>query len=455
MSTKKLKKKIRKMAAADLDLDVLPEQTDGPSGGGVVPPTEDIPEVSSDDLDSDDSSSDDDDSSDEKSDDEVAAAEGDDEDSDSDSEDDESDAAGPSYAGPAVQEGDPNQSQAPQPTEPGAPSAVDPGLSSSDDSSEISGDEFGAQQPGVPGNPDDPSSPTPVEAGLDEMIIHPIAEVLNEKTAQLELYLFNRDGKNPAWLLIADGDPYAKICLDDQQNPEMIRQAFCADSYADTVLVNAKKLGLMPVLADVKARFYHAQIFKSQLSQRLTKKITAKVEKRVATANDRYAERVQNLMHLVVKAAATNFFKDPDNFKLAMIQMMRTAGVADPKQLVERLFLEHAPQWFKSVMTKASDWATYNKDAMKQIRASIEDMGVRDVDYDAAALAATDARDNARHAVAHGTEMPDGVPLSTQGPHSQNLTPGRAVVAQASDDQLREQYRARLQGLRRTRRLAE
>ena len=72
MSTKKLKKKIRKMAAADLDLDVLPEQTDGPSGGGVVPPTEDIPEVSSDDLDSDDSSSDDDDSSDEKSDDDES-----------------------------------------------------------------------------------------------------------------------------------------------------------------------------------------------------------------------------------------------------------------------------------------------------------------------------------------------------------------------------------------------
>jgi hypothetical protein len=453
--SKKLQKKIQKMAAADLDIDVLAKRAadEPPMPPAETPPAEtppaeplppadaDVPEVSSDDLDSDDS--DDEDESEESSSDDV-----------------EDDAAGPSYAGPEVQPNDPNQAQAPQPTEPGAPSAVDPGLSSdssgSSDDSSISADELGAQLPGVAGNPDDPTNPTPVEAAIEEMIIHPIAEVVDEKTAQLEMFLFDRDGKHPAWLLMADQDPFAKICLADQQNPEMIRQAFCADSYADTVLANAKKLGLMPVLADVKARFYHAQIFKSQLSQRLTKKITAKVEKRVATANDKYAEKVQRLMHLVVKAAATNFFKDPDTFKSAMVQSMRAAGVENPKPLVEKLFLEHAPSWFKTVLAKANDWATYNPDAMKQIRASIEDMGVREVDYDTATTAASDARDQARHAVASSSnEMPAGVPLATQGMHSASMGPTRTVVAQADEETLRQQYRDRLRGLRHSRRLAE
>lgn len=449
MSTKskKLKKKIQKVAAADLDIDVLTKTADDPvamppaTAPVATPPTSDVPEVSSDDLDPS-SDSDDDEDSDKP---QPPAA------------DPEVQGAGPSYAGPAVQEGDPNQTQAPQPTEPGAPSAVDPGLSSdsSSDDSALSADEIGAQQPGVPGSPDDPTNPTPVEAGVDEMIIHPIAEVIDEKTAQLEMYLFDREGKDPAWMLIANGDPYAKICLSDQQQPEMIRQAFCADSYADTVLANAKKLGLLPVLADVKARFYHAQIFKSQLSQQLTKTITAKVEKRVATANDKYAERTAGLMELVVKGAATNFFKDPDPFKAAMVAAFRAAGVENPKPIVEKLFLEHAPSWFKVVQTKATEWATYNQDAMKQIRAAIDDMGVRDVDYDTPRTAASDARDQARAAVAQGSEMPAGVPLSTQGTYSHSVAPSRAVAAQADDDKLREQYRNRLRGLRHSRRLAE
>jgi hypothetical protein len=359
-----------------------------------------------------------------------------------------------------VQEGDPNQSQAPaSPAAPGATPPVDPGAASDSSSGSdlsMSSDEMGAQQPGVGGPVDDPTTPIPAEAGVDEMIIHPIAEVLDEKTASLEMFLFDAQGKNPAWMVIANGDPYAKICLTDQENPELIRQAFCADSYADTVMANAKKLGMMTVLADVKARFYHAQIFKSQLAETLTKKITANVEKRVATANDKYNERVAEMMHLVVKAASVNFFKDPDPLKAAMVQVMRAAGVADPTAAIEQLFATHAPEWFKRVLAKATEWTTFAPDAMKQIRASIDDMGVRSVDYVAAA--AQDARDTARHEVAAPTSMALGVPLVTQGHHSRSLAPqsaGARVAATSEEEQLRQQYRTRLQGLRQSRRTGE
>jgi hypothetical protein len=452
---KKLKKKIQKMAAADLDIDVLQskraDEVPPPPAddhGIVTPPESEVTALPDDDESSDDSSDESD----------QLAPTADDSDSDSNDEDDESTAAGPTYAGPEVQEGDPNQSMAPaSPASPGATPPVDPGAAS-DSSSDlsVSSDEMGAQQPGVGGPTDDPTTPIPAEAGVDEMIIHPIAEVLNEKTASLEMFLFDAQGKNPTWMVIANGDPYAKICLADQENPELIRQAFCADSYADTVMANAKKLGMMTVLADVKARFYHAQIFKSKLAETLTKKITANVEKRVATANYKYNERVAEMMHLVVKAAAVNFFKDPDPFKAAMVQVMRTAGVADPTAAVEQLFTTHAPEWFKRVLAKATEWTTFAPDAMKQIRASIDDMGVRSVDYVAAA--AQDARDTARHEVAAPTAMAVGVPLVTQGYHSHSLVPqsaGARVAATSEEEQLRQQYRTRLQGLRQSRRTGE
>jgi len=51
-----------------------------------------------------------------------------------------------------------------------------------------------------------------------------------------------------------------------------------------------------------------------------------------------------------------------------------------------------------------------------------------------------------------------GVPLVTQGHHSRSLAPqsaGARVAATSEEEQLRQQYRTRLQGLRQSRRTGE
>lgn len=277
----------------------------------------------------------------------------------------------------------------------------------------------------------------------DEMIVEPIVEAeLDEKTANFDLVLVNAEARNPHWLVLANGEPYAKIALADQENPEVVREAFTSETYATGLKESIESVegGHKEVLKNVKARYYHAMARKAALVQAIQAETEQKVTANLATANDSYNEKLAANMMLVVKADAKNFFPEVSPYKAAMVHAMKAAGIENGEEIVEDAFLNHFEAEMKRVMDKAAEWSTYTPEAMKELTASIEGMGHRTPEYD---------QEEARHEVAASanSQVPSrGVPLTT---YMGNKPTTRQASAQGEGGGLKDHYRGVMKGIRR------
>lgn len=273
---------------------------------------------------------------------------------------------------------------------------------------------------------------------LDEMVVEPIVPVdFSDRTANFEFLLCNAETKNPHWLILSKGEPVGKIALLDQETPEDIREAFCADAYADSLTETIASDDPKAVFENVRARFYHSMVRKADALQQIEKETETKVTGRLAEANDKYNEKLMGNMLLAVKADAKNFFADPNPFKAALIHEFKKAGVANAQDIVEETFLNHAESFFKRTLDKAAEWNSFAPEAMQQIQASIEGAGHRSASYD---------QEELRREAATETGAPRrGVPLTTYG----GRQPAQKVVEAAAASDQKDHYRSVIRGIRR------
>lgn len=291
-------------------------------------------------------------------------------------------------------------------------------------------------------------------ASAKELVIEPIFEMDADseiKAANLSMQLFNPDSKDPHWVVFNNGDPLCKIALSAQPDAEDVRESFVSDGYAGSLLESIRELSTaeapvspIAVLAALPAKFYYAAVQKSKLAQTIKTEVTKEISARIAGANDDYNEKLMDNMGLVVGYQAKNLYKEPDPFKVRLVQSIKKAGVDQDVAvaIVEEAFLNEVPEWHQRVVAKAKEYCTYTPESLREIKAALGDAGQKQVDYDSIL-----EREEKRTVVANTTKnrKPSaGIPLESY------LTRRNAGTNQAGDEtaEFKSRIKSGISGLR-------
>jgi hypothetical protein len=320
------------------------------------------------------------------------------------------------------------------------------------DEDEAAGEEDEEEEEDAEGEEEEDKVPAPALDATASVVIEPIYETdVDIKSANLEMALFGPDSKDPHWVVFNNGDPLCKISLSSQENPEDVRENFISEGYQGNLLESIRELATaskptspIEVLSQVGAKFYYAAVQKSKLAEMIKAQESKRVTERLASANDSYNDQLHQNMTMVVTAHAKNFYKEPDAFKVELVTSLKKAGIeADVAAgIVESAFLNSAPAWFNRVIAKAKEYCAYTPEALKEIKAALEDAGQKEVDYDASEELAVE---RTKVASTESRKPSAGVPLTTNY---------RTSVKTASSDrgEFGDRVRSSIASLRRGRR---
>jgi len=180
------------------------------------------------------------------------------------------------------------------------------------------------------------------------------------------------------WVLFANGDPVAKINLQDQDNADRIAAHFVSEDYARSVIQGIQAVGLHETLASTKAKPYVAKIDENAKIAEITARLEseAKESLRALTA-DAKSKFVENLA-LVLEASASNFIVE-NPLKDSIVAVMTSAGWPEPAaaEAVDNAFFQHGVKTLAGFLDKAEEWANYTPEAQSELKATLEQAGRR------------------------------------------------------------------------------
>lgn len=182
---------------------------------------------------------------------------------------------------------------------------------------------------------------------------------------------------NPYWNVDIKGMPVARIYLCDQPKPAEIRDMFCSADYQRGIAGAVEKVGLVPVLKQVKAHFWANRVYKTKLA----KQIRAQVE---STANRRVVSTTRNLMKSLLERIAIvcagmdkNFYREAGNpLKEALWAELHSFGITNPTSIIEAGFRRGSTKYFETVLSKAVEYMEMEPKALAQVKKAIGEMDV-------------------------------------------------------------------------------
>lgn len=228
------------------------------------------------------------------------------------------------------------------------------------------------------------------------------------------------------WIVLADGEPLAKVALSDQKidkvarNSDTFRKMFLHEDYARSIKSAASKTPLLQLLRDMNARAYTASVTRTaayaEISDRAAKESKAEIQKKQAKFRDDFL----SMFNLVAEAQVKNFL--PRNpLKEALFKALKKAGSHDPTPVIESAFIEAGPAHFESMANQAMKWLDYNAESLADIRQAIDEMGTgsRSFAYDTTAPVAPQAPAYAAPAAQRPVPSSEAnVPIVTAGSHA-------------------------------------
>jgi len=183
---------------------------------------------------------------------------------------------------------------------------------------------------------------------------------------------------NPHWVVFADGEPLAKIALADQDNSEKIRKIFATDEYARSFIDTAKKVPITNLLVHTKARPYIASVKATEAFAAIDAKYKEDAKQEFQRRASLYRDDLRTMVALVVEAQRKNFLTN-NPLKNAFFKQLKSAGILDPTPLIEAAFVEASVPHFEEVIAQAQKWMDYTPESLADIKQSITEMPVRDV----------------------------------------------------------------------------
>lgn len=211
----------------------------------------------------------------------------------------------------------------------------------------------------------------------EEVAVEPVVdpeEIASTEGAALDMLLFGAETDNPHWSIFADGKPLAEIQLQDQENPEEIKEVFTSDDYPKHVQeACSTSMGIIGTLKALGARWYAGVTTTGYVAE----------EARSAAAEDLEAEYAQRLAHLredllnTINLAITASNKGSrglfveNTLKSALAEAFRQAGVPNARQIVNEVWVEAAQEYMGGVLKTAEKWMGYSPEAMNEVTKEI------------------------------------------------------------------------------------
>lgn len=204
---------------------------------------------------------------------------------------------------------------------------------------------------------------------VDVPVVNPdVLEDVNVPT--LAMVLLDADSDDPKWSVFANSRPLCEIALSHQDSPESIRSAFVSDEYRDDLLGSLSgSMKITEVLAAVKASYYHAVTSKATISEQAKTAAVTALETEYAERLAALREHLLSTINLAVAASlkgSKGLFVG-NGLKVAVIEAMRQAGVANPTPLVTAVFASAAQSYFTDILRQAEKWLSFSSETMGEI----------------------------------------------------------------------------------------
>ena len=236
------------------------------------------------------------------------------------------------------------------------------------------------------------------------------------------------------WVVLANGEPLAKISLKDQDHADKIVAHFVSADFARSVVDGIQKHGVKATFAAIKAKSYIAKVDESKKIIEIKANLAAAAEEamrhKTASLKARYVEN----LGLVLEAAASNFIVE-NPLKDAIIASLTNLGVPEVSaaSIIDEAFFQFGQKTLASFLDKAEEWTTTSPEAMKEIKAAMHSVGRRSRPLPSA-LGAAFTNPNYDQALANkmAASAVPVVPSESQHPVSASLRMGSPAPAGAA-----------------------
>jgi len=204
-----------------------------------------------------------------------------------------------------------------------------------------------------------------------------LSKVMPSKLTEADVHatLFAEDTVDPYWNIDIQGRPTATVHLADQPKPEETRDLFVSQDYFKGLSQAIAKMGAMPVLKQINARFWTNEVDGTDLAKKIEAKYEAKYNEHLGQVTD----KLLHCIEIVNAGMDKNFFQDVDHpMKYSLYAEMGKYGVpaGDRMNIIEAAFETGATPYFKTVFEKAIEFVGMEPVALAQVEQAIGTAGV-------------------------------------------------------------------------------
>jgi len=151
----------------------------------------------------------------------------------------------------------------------------------------------------------------------------------------ISMELWDAQGQDPYWNITVGGDPVGRIRLSRQANPDIIRNVFTSETYADGFRQACADYGPIPALETVRADVFATTFNESDVAMRAQERVAGVADKMM---DERVNRRVHDLIDLALLANTEferNISKVPNPLKWSLHERLAAAGVVNPIAVYE------------------------------------------------------------------------------------------------------------------------
>jgi len=238
------------------------------------------------------------------------------------------------------------------------------------------------EEPGEDEEPEEEEEEEGTEAVQYEALqgVDDFEEPLSESDVHMTLFdegTADAPGDNPFWNIDISGQPVARVYLKDQPKPEEIREVFCSADYHRGLAGAIEKVGLKPVLKQLKAKVWANAVQKTKLAQNIKAQVEAESKERVTALTKNLMKDLIQRIAIVCAGMDKNFYKDIGNpLKEALWGEMNSYGIPNPAPIIEAGFRKGSTKYFETVLSKAVEYMELSPETLDQIQNAIGDMDV-------------------------------------------------------------------------------
>jgi len=211
----------------------------------------------------------------------------------------------------------------------------------------------------------------------EAMRYEPIASMdslANVDKGDICMDLIGEHTDNPTWSVAVKGVPAARIQLKSQASAEDIRDAFCDDGFALSLIDHCSVEGFVPAMKKVNAEFWANYTSNKAVSAKYkaAAEELIKEEKRKILAS--FKNEFISAMRVVTAGMNKNFYPALGNaLKDSLFENLKTMGLPEvtAKTVIEKSFAEGAAEYFDVLFEKANEHMNLPKEAKAEISKAI------------------------------------------------------------------------------------